>query len=70
MFFQSTSVLWATEIFFFFFFFFNAETIVQAIVRIVRNGCKNLLHTEAVISSQPVVKDRVKVFSVKVGSRG
>jgi hypothetical protein len=67
MFFQSTSVLWATEIFF---FFFNAETIVQAIVRIVRNGCKNLLHTEAVISSQPVVKDRVKVFSVKVGSRG
>jgi hypothetical protein len=54
----------------FFFFFFNAETIVQAIVRIVRNGCKNLLHTEAVISSQPVVKDRVKVFSVKVGSRG
>jgi hypothetical protein len=69
MFFQSTSVLWATEIFFFF-FFFNAETIVQAIVRIVRNGCKNLLHTEAVISSQPVVKDRVKVFSVKVGSRG
>jgi hypothetical protein len=69
MFFQSTSVLWATEIFFFF-FFFNAENIVQAIVRIVRNGCKNLLHTEAVISSQPVVKDRVKVFSVKVGSRG